>query len=108
MTEEKIVNQAYSDVDYSVPGEQEAKYVKVGKRPLFSNPDADEGREHFHTKSKCMIDKTTTVSEGVSKYIHDGDYFAAGGFGSKRIPSAVLHEIVRQKKKTLGSADHIS
>ncbi len=108
MAEEKVVNQAHNYPDYSVPGDQQANYVKVGHRPLFSNPDADEAREHFHAKSRRMIDKTTTVKEAVAKYVHDGDYFAAGGFGSNRIPAAVLHEIVRQKKKNLGFAGHTS
>ncbi len=88
--------------------EQDVKYIKVGKRDLFSNPDADEARGFFRTKSRQMVDKTTTVKEAVAKYIHDGDYFASGGFGSNRIPAAILHEIVRQKKKDLGFAGHTS
>ena len=94
--------------DYHVAGDQEVKYVKVGQRRLFTDPDADEARAHFQQKSRRMVDKTTTVKDAVSRYIKDGEYFASGGFGSNRIPTAVLHEIVRQKKKNLGFAGHTS
>ena len=47
-----------------------------------------------------------SVSEAVSRFIHDGDYLASGGFGGVRIASAVLHEIVRQRKKRLGLSGH--
>jgi len=30
-----------------------------------------------------------TVSEAVSRFIHDGDYIASGGFGGVRIATAV-------------------
>jgi len=65
-------------------------------------PDVDAGRQHFRAKAKGMVDKVTTVSEAVSRLIHDGDYIAIGGFGTNRIPTAVLHEIVRQGKRHLG------
>ncbi len=99
---------ANQNVDYHVTGDQNVTYKKAGKRRLFTNPDADEAREFFHTKSRRMVDKTTTVKEAVAKYIKDGEYFAAGGFGSNRIPAAVLHEMVRQKKKNLGFSGHTS
>jgi glutaconate CoA-transferase subunit A len=53
-----------------------------------------------------MVDKVTTVSEAVARLIHDGDYIAIGGFGTNRIPTAVLHEIVRQGKRHLGVSGH--
>ena len=93
---------------YHVAGDQEVVYKKVGMRRLFTNPDADEAREHFKSKSRRMVDKTTTVKDAVANLVNDGDYFAAGGFGSNRIPAAVLHEIVRQKKKNLGFSGHTS
>ncbi len=97
-----------SNTDYHAAGDQEVVYKKVGTRRLFSNPDADEARDHFTSQSRRMVDKTTTVKDAVANLISDGDYFAAGGFGSNRIPAAVLHEIVRQKKKNLGFAGHTS
>jgi glutaconate CoA-transferase subunit A len=40
--------------------------------------------------------------------VHDGDYLGIGGFGGVRIPTAILHEIVRQKRVNLGFAGHTS
>ncbi len=69
---------------------------------IFTEIDSDVMRNFFGKKSKRMVNKLTTVKEVVSHMIHDGDYIATGGFGSIRIPTAVLHEIVRQGKKNLG------
>ena len=49
-----------------------------------------------------MKDKLMSVSEAVNDFVHDGDYLAIGGFGTNRIPTALLHEILRQRKKELG------
>lgn len=48
------------------------------------------------------------MREAVSLFIHDGDYLAIGGFGANRIPTAICHEIVRQRKKNLAFAGHTS
>ncbi len=73
---------------------------------LFTSPDADEARAFFAQKSRAMTDKRMSVSEAVSRFVHDGDYFASGGFGGVRIATAVLHEIVRQRKTGLGLSGH--
>jgi len=73
---------------------------------LFQSPDVEAAREFFREKSRVMIDKRATVQEAVARFIHDGDYIATGGFGSVRIPTAVLHEIVRRRKRNLGFAGH--
>ena len=73
---------------------------------LFVKPDVDGMREYFRKKPLSMVNKVTTVKEAVEKYVKDGDYLAVGGFGAARIPTAVLHEIVRQKKKNLGLSGH--
>ncbi len=73
---------------------------------LFSPPDVDAAREFFAGKSRAMTDKRMTVSEAVSRFIHNGDYFASGGFGGVRISTAVLHEIVRHKITGLGFSGH--
>jgi glutaconate CoA-transferase subunit A len=73
---------------------------------LFSNPDVDEARAFFRDKSRARTKKLMSVSEAVSRFIPDGTYLASGGFGGVRIASAVLHEIVRQRKKHLGLAGH--
>ncbi len=43
-----------------------------------------------------MTDKTTTVAEAVQRLVKNGDYLAIGGFGTNRLPTAVVHEILRQ------------
>jgi glutaconate CoA-transferase subunit A len=73
---------------------------------LFMPPDMNEARRFFANKSRVMDPKLTTVSEAVKRLIHDGDYIASGGFGTVRIATAVLHEIVRQRKKNLGFSGH--
>ena len=42
----------------------------------------------------------------MARLIHDGDYLATGGFGTNRLPTAVCHEILRQKKQNLGFSGH--
>lgn len=76
------------------------------KKRLFMDPDVDKAREFFRHKSRKMENKVTTVKEAVERLIQDGDYIAVGGFGANRIPAAVLHEIVRQRKKNLGLSGH--
>lgn len=73
---------------------------------LFQPPDVDGARAFFQQKPRQMIDKRSTVQDAVARHIHDGDYLATGGFGSVRIATAVLHEIVRTRKRDLGFAGH--
>ena len=82
--------------------------LKQGRNELFSDPDADRAREFFRNKSRAMVNKVTTVSEAVHTLLNDGDYIAIGGFGANRIPTAILHEIARQRKKNLAFAGHTS
>jgi glutaconate CoA-transferase, subunit A len=79
-----------------------------GVNPIFTDPDPDKAREFFRQKSRAMVDKRMTEKEAVEKFVHDGDYFAAGGFGANRIPNSIIHEIVRQRKKNLGFLGHTS
>ncbi len=78
----------------------------TGTGPLFSSPDPELARKFFRGKSRAMTDKRMSVEEAVSTFIGDGDYMASGGFGANRICTAVLHEILRQKKRNLGFAGH--
>lgn len=73
---------------------------------LFTNPDVNIAREFFRAKPRTMTNKVMSVAEAVSRFVHDGDYLASGGFGGVRISTAVLHEIVRQRKKNLGFSGH--
>jgi glutaconate CoA-transferase, subunit A len=82
--------------------------IAAGEGPLFTEPDADKAREFFREKKRTLFNKIMPVKEAVERYIHDGDYLAIGGFGANRIPTAVCHEIVRQRKKNLGFAGHTS
>jgi glutaconate CoA-transferase subunit A len=84
------------------------KVVEEGKNVLFMDPDPDKARDFFRKKSRAMTDKRTTVKEAVEKFIPDGCYLGIGGFGANRIPTAVLHEILRQKRKNLGFLGHTS
>lgn len=73
---------------------------------LFQSPDADTAREFFRQKSRAMTDKRMSVGQAVEGFIHDGDYIATGGFGSVRFSTAVLHEILRKRKRNLGFSGH--
>jgi glutaconate CoA-transferase subunit A len=80
--------------------------LSQGDGALFSDPSADHARQFFASKPRALTDKVTTVSEAVGRLVHDGDYLAIGGFGADRLPTAVLHEILRQGKQDLSLAGH--
>jgi glutaconate CoA-transferase, subunit A len=74
--------------------------------PLFTDPHSDKARAAFAEKPRGLIDKVMPVAEAVQRFIHDRDYFATGGFGTSRIPTAVCHEILRQQRQNLGFSGH--
>ena len=80
--------------------------LQEGDGKLYTDPSANQARADFAGKPRALTDKLMTVTEAVARFIHDGDYLAVGGFGSVRIPTAVLHEILRQGKQNLGLAGH--
>jgi glutaconate CoA-transferase subunit A len=82
--------------------------VAQGEGPLFMDPDADKAREFYRHKNRALVSKVMTVKEAVEKFVHDGEYLAIGGFGANRIPTAICHEILRQKKKNMIFAGHTS
>jgi len=82
--------------------------LKEGKGKLFRGPDPFGFRAARRSFNRGQREKLTTVSEAVQRYVVDGCYFSCGGFGSDRIGTAVLHEIVRQRKKNLSFAGHTS
>ncbi len=82
--------------------------VQRGGGELFTSPDPDGAREFFRSKDKALAPKVMSVRKAVERFIRDGDYLAIGGFGANRIPTAVCHEIVRQKRKGLGFLGHTS
>jgi glutaconate CoA-transferase subunit A len=87
---------------------EDMEVLDQGINPIFTDPDPDKAREFFRQKSRAMVDKRMSAKEAVEKFVHDGDYFAAGGFGANRIPSMIIHEIMRQRKKDLGFLGHTS
>src|SRR5438132_11982543 len=73
---------------------------------LYTDPSSDHALEVFARKPRAMVDKVTAVKEAVGRLIHDDDYLAVGGFGSDRMPTAVVHEVLRQEKQNLSLAGH--
>ena len=80
--------------------------ILSGEGPLFTDPDPDAAREFFAGKSRSMTDKRMGAKEAVEKFIPEGSYVASGGFGSNRISTVVLHEILRARYKKLGFYGH--
>jgi glutaconate CoA-transferase subunit A len=80
--------------------------LSQGQGELFTDPSANKAREFFASKPRALCDKLTSVADAVKRLVHDGDYLAIGGFGADRIPTSVVHEIVRQGKQDLGFAGH--
>ena len=79
---------------------------KRGSGPLFVDPDVEKARAYFGAKKPQLGSKLTTARQAVQQFVHDGDYLGCGGFGTNRISSILLHEIVRQRRKNLGVAGH--
>lgn len=77
-----------------------------GDGPLFTDPSANRLRQLQRARQRSLRDKRLSVADMVARYVHDGDYLAVGGFGSVRLPTALLHEILRQRKQGLGFAGH--
>jgi glutaconate CoA-transferase subunit A len=80
--------------------------MQKGQGENFQPFRADEAREFFYSKSKKPENKLTTVKEAVAKYVKDGSYIGVGGFGADRIPTACIHELIRQGQKNLGLSGH--
>jgi glutaconate CoA-transferase subunit A len=77
-----------------------------GRGRLLSDVSSDGARACFAAKSRAHEDKLTTVADAVRRHVHDGDYLAIGGFGADRMPTAVLHEILRQGRQQLRFSGH--
>ncbi|CAN5428621.1 glutaconate CoA-transferase subunit A [soil metagenome] len=78
----------------------------TGSGSLFGDPNPDTARAAFRQHSRTLVNKVTTAAEAIGRLLHDGDYLAIGGFGGSRIPTAAVHEIVRQRKQNLQFAGH--
>jgi len=76
--------------------------LQEGKGELVGWHDPDEAREWvLKNKSRDLKDKTMSVEEAVSEFVHDGDFIASGGFGHVRVSMTVVYEMIRQKKRNL-------
>jgi glutaconate CoA-transferase subunit A len=71
-------------------------------------PDPDTARAFFASKNRAMVDKRMSEKEAVERFVPDGAYLAIGGFGTNRIPTAVIHEILRARRTHLGFLGHTS
>ncbi len=92
---------------FKMAREKNVTYRAAGSGKIYTDPDADRAREYFRDeKPRKMTEKLTNVKDAVAKLVNDHDYIGVGGFGANRIPTAVLHEIVRQNKRNLGLAGH--
>ncbi len=80
--------------------------LRRGSGPLFVDPDVEKARAYFSSRKVDLSNKLMTAREAVERFVHEGDYLASGGFGSNRISTALLHEVVRQRKKGLALAGH--
>lgn len=80
--------------------------LSQGDGELFTDPSSNRARAFFAGKPRSLIDKLTTVADAVARLVGDGDYLAIGGFGSDRLPTAVVQEILRQGKRDLTLAGH--
>jgi 3-oxoacid CoA-transferase subunit A/glutaconate CoA-transferase subunit A len=76
--------------------------LEEGKGELLAWHDPDENRRWvLENKSRSLEDKQMDLKEAVSKFVHEGNYLALGGFGHVRISMATIYEIIRQKKQNL-------
>jgi glutaconate CoA-transferase subunit A len=76
-----------------------------GNGKLIGWHDPDDAREWvIKNKSRELKNKVLSVGEAVSKYVHDGDYIASGGFGHIRVSMSIVYEIIRQGRKNLTMA----
>lgn len=78
----------------------------LGQGSLFTDPNPDAARAYFRNKPKRLVDKVLSVPDAIRQFVHDGDYLATGGFGADRIATALIHEVVRQRKQNLSFAGH--
>jgi acyl CoA:acetate/3-ketoacid CoA transferase alpha subunit len=79
--------------------------LKEGKGELLGWHDPDDARDWvLKNKSRELKDKTMSVEDAVSRFVHDGDFIASGGFGHIRVSMAIVYEIIRQKRRNLAMA----
>ena len=67
----------------------------------YLNVDPDGFREWVGGKSRALTSKLTTASDAVARFVADGDYIDWECNYLQRGPSALIREIIRQRKEHL-------
>ena len=81
------------------------KMLEEGRGQLMGWMDPDEARAWMtENKSRGLKDKRMSMSEAVSRFTRDRDYFALGGFGHIRVSMAAIYELIRQRRKEMTMA----
>lgn len=81
-----------ADKQLQIYQEGQGHYLKV---------DPDGFRDHVRQKERRLVSKLTSVEEAVSKYVADGDYIVWECNYLQRGPSALIREVIRQRKQHL-------
>lgn len=68
----------------------------ISNRPTYAF-DLKETRRKIEEKDKSPRCKIMGLSEAVKQFVNDGSHVAIGGCLYSRTPTAVIHEIIRQK-----------
>jgi len=83
--------------------------VLASGKGVYRTPDPDGHREWVRThKSREMTSKVMTEKEAIERFVSDGDYLGYDLNISRRGPTALFREIIRQKKKDLWVAVRFS
>lgn len=83
--------------------------VLASGKGAYRTPDPDGHREWVRThKSRELKSKVMTEHEAVERFVSDGDYLGHDLNVGRRGPTALFHEIIRQKKKDLWFAARFS
>jgi 3-oxoacid CoA-transferase subunit A/glutaconate CoA-transferase subunit A len=73
-----------------------------GVGELLGWHDPDEHRRWvLENKPRSLEDKQMSLKEAVTKFVHDHDYIAMGGFGHVRVSMSAIYEMIRQGKRDL-------
>jgi len=83
--------------------------VLASGKGVYRTPDPDGHREWVRThKSRALKNKVMSEKEAIERFVSDGDYLGYDLNISRRGPTALFREIIRQKKKDLWVAVRFS
>ena len=77
-----------------------------GTKQLLVDPHPERARAFFRNKDRALKPKVMSAAEAIRTFVKPGDYLMVGAFGAVRIPTALLHEIVRQGIRGLKFGGH--